>query len=75
MIVHAEVNQEGRLQAPLPQQFRGKRVVLSVVNEDKHAASNWGAIKAALMDVDQLPPQNRHIDDILADLRALRESD
>lgn len=75
MIVHAEVNQEGRLQTPLPQQFRGKRVVLSVVNEDKGAVSNWAAIKAALQSVDQLPAKNRHIDDILADLRALRESD
>lgn len=74
MIVHAEVNQDGILSASLPPQFRGKKVVLSVVNEENYATSNWQAISAALRELDQLPMQNRHIDDILADLRALRES-
>lgn len=34
MIVHAEINQEGKLQNLLPKQFHGKRVVLSVVSEE-----------------------------------------
>lgn len=73
MIVHAEVNQDGSLRTVLPPQFRGKKVVLSVVNEESYAASNWHAIASALKDVDKLPMQNRHIKDILADLRAQRE--
>lgn len=74
MIVHAEVNQDGSLRTVLPPQFRGKRVALSVVNVENYAASNWQAIATALKEVDNLPMQNRHIKDILADLRAQRES-
>ena len=74
MIVHAEVNQDGSLRAFLPPQFRGKKVVLSVLNEETYATSNWQAIAAALREVDKLPLQHRHIDDILADLRTMRES-
>jgi hypothetical protein len=74
MIIHAEVNQDGSLRASLPPQFRGKKVVLSVVNEETYATSNWQAISAALREVDKLPLQHRHIDDILADLRTMRES-
>ena len=74
MIVHAEINQEGRLETPLPKQFRGKQVVLSVVSQDKVQRSNWQAIKKALQDVDASAHKNQHIDDILADLRIMRES-
>ncbi|MEN9424692.1 MAG: hypothetical protein RL122_2075 [Pseudomonadota bacterium] len=74
MIVHAEVNQDGSLRASLPPQFRGRKVVLSVVHEENHAASNWLAISAALREIDKLPLPHRHIDDILADLRTMRES-
>ena len=54
--------------------FAVKKVILSVVNEETYATSNWQAISAALREVDKLLLQSRHIDDILADLRAMRGS-
>jgi hypothetical protein len=75
VILHSEVNQNGILQAYLPH-LKGKRVVLSVV-PDTHqdTGSNWANITTALQQVDQLTTsQQRHIDDILADLRSFRET-
>ncbi|GEM_PF-3985207 len=74
MILHSEVNQDGMLQAYLPD-LKGKRVVLSVVADTQNAASNWAAIVSALQQVDGLNAnRQRHIDDILADVRAFRET-
>jgi nicotinamide mononucleotide adenylyltransferase len=74
MILHSEVNQEGMLQAYLPQ-LKGKRVVLSVVPDIQDSASNWANIVSALQQVDSVTAnRQRHIDDILADLRTFRET-
>ena len=74
MILHSEVNQEGMLQAFLPQ-LKGKRVVLSVVPDTQDATSNWANVVSALRQVDSVTAnRQRHIDDILADLRAFLET-
>ncbi len=62
MILHSEVNQEGILQAYLPQ-FRGKQVVVSVESADViKTKSNWEQISSALQQIDVLPIQQRNIE-------------
>jgi enterochelin esterase-like enzyme len=75
MILHSEVNQNGMLQTYLPH-WKGQRVVLSVVlDTHQDTGSNWANITTVLQQVDQLTSnQQRHIDDILADLRSFRET-
>jgi len=75
MILHGEVNQNGMLQAYLPH-LKGQRVVLSVVlDTHQDTGSNWENITTALQQVDQLTTnQQRHVDDILVDLRSFRET-
>ncbi len=74
MILHSEVNQEGILQAYLPQ-FRGKQVVVSVESADFiKTESNWEQIGFALKQIDALPIQQRNIEQILNDLRSFQET-
>jgi hypothetical protein len=74
MILHSEVNQEGILQAYLPQ-FKGKKVIVSVESTDViKTKSNWEQISSALQQIDVLPIQQRNIEQILNDLRSFRET-
>ncbi|MCP4701345.1 MAG: hypothetical protein GY862_31495 [Gammaproteobacteria bacterium] len=75
MILHAEVNQKGILQAQLPNSFRGKKVVISIASEAEPATSNWAGIALALKNVDALPGSRRSHAEILNELRTLRETE
>jgi len=75
MILQAEINKEGTLNVSIPQILWGKKVTVSINEEIESETSNWDKISAALEKVDALEFPHRTHDEILAELRAFRETE
>ena len=74
MIFHTEVSKRGILTAKVPKSLWGKKVKVSI-KETEPEQSNWEKISAALEKVDALDLPGRTHDDILAELRAFKETE
>jgi hypothetical protein len=74
MILQAEVSKRGILTAKVPKSLWGKKVKVSI-KEAKQEQSNWEKISAALEKVDALNLSGRTHDEILAELRAFKETE
>ena len=74
MILHAELNHDGKLNADFPKSLWGKKVVISV-RQETEAESNWEKICAALEKVDALEIPPRTHEEIIAELRAFKETE
>jgi len=74
MILQAEVSKRGILTAKVPKSLWGKKVKVSI-KETKQEQSNWGKISAALKELDALNLPGRTHDEILAELRAFKETE
>jgi len=75
MTLDAMVTDTGTLQANIPKLFWGKPVRVSITPLDDLETSNWKNLKAALDKVEQLNLPGRPIEEILAELRAFRETE
>lgn len=75
MNLDAMVTDNGTLQANIPKLFWGKKVMVSITTMEERETSNWKNIKAALDKVEQLNLPGRSIEEILAELRAFRETE
>jgi hypothetical protein len=75
MILQAEINKEGTLNPSIPKFFWGKKVTISINEEIESETSNWKEISAALEKVDALELPRRTHDEILAELRAFKETE
>ena len=76
MILQAEINKEGRLNASIPQIFWGKKVTVSINEEtESETNTNWNQISAALKKVDVLEFPRRTHDEIIAEIRSFRETE
>lgn len=58
MMLHAKVNEDGTLSANFPQRLWGKKVIISLTQEEEFETTNWDKISATLERVDALniPP-------------------
>jgi hypothetical protein len=72
-ILNGKVSENGVLTAQAPESLRGKEVVISVLTQE-HPQSNWEKISAALKEADSLDISRKKQEDILAELREMRES-
>ena len=73
LILNGKVSENGVLTAQAPESLWGKEVIISVMGQEL-PKSNWEKISAALKEVDSLDiPRKKH-ENILAELREMRES-
>ncbi|QTA85963.1 hypothetical protein [Desulfonema magnum] len=75
MILHAQVNEDGTLNAEIPKSLWGKRVLISIDRAVSSESSDWQKISEILEEADMLNFPRRSHDKILADLRAFRETE
>jgi hypothetical protein len=75
MQIEAQVDARGTLHAELPEQFRGKRVRVQVQAIEEPPSDQWEVLSRKLDQLEQRPgPKLTHAE-ILATLRAFRESE
>lgn len=73
MIVHAEIGEDGLLKISDPE-LRGKKVTLLFPEPDElERETDWEAVKAVFKKADAMDFPRRNPEDILKDLRELRE--
>ncbi len=72
MILHAQVNEDGILNARIPGSLWGKRVLISMETAPSSDLTDWEKISEILEEADTLDFPRRNHDRILADLRAFR---
>lgn len=73
MILDAVVNDEGTLTAKVPAYLSGKKIQIVIKDKNK-PWSNWNAIAAVLSEADRMEVPRRRVNEIIEEIRDLRES-
>ncbi len=70
MILHTQINQEGILQAKLPEFFKGKKVKVSIITEDEttDTISQFNELQMLLLNSPEMSDEEYHF------VQAKRES-
>lgn len=75
MMLHAQANEDGTLSAEIPRPLWGKGAVISADRAVSSECPDWRKISEILEEADRLDFPRRSHDEILADLRAFRETE
>ncbi|MBN1903407.1 hypothetical protein JW926_18960 [Candidatus Sumerlaeota bacterium] len=70
MILRAEINKDGTLNTKIPKSLWGKKIIIRESESD----SDWEKIEAVFKKADNLDFPRKTHDDILKELRILRET-
>ena len=74
MTLDAMIQEDGTLIAKLPKAFSGKRVKITISAETTSHLSQWEHMSAMLQEIDELNLPQRTHEEILNELRVLKET-
>jgi len=79
MRLQTQINEQGILTVPVPQSLRGKQVTILItptpLYEDTSAVTAWQRTRQILRQTNELELPRKSHEEIITELRALRESE
>jgi hypothetical protein len=74
MALEAVVGDDGKLVVQVPDRYKGKRVHIALREIESSANAAWGELQAIFQQADRLPLSRHPHEEILSEVRELRES-